>query len=118
MSLRTKQTLSVATGAAPTFTAATVSDTMGRDGSTLFAVYRSVHASSHTVTVVTPGNDPFGVAFADKAYTLGAGTGAGNIVPTDIWIPLIKEFQDPITGLITITVDSSATAVTMAVVER
>lgn len=117
MSLRTKQTLSVSTGAAPTFTAATTSDTMA-PGSNVFAVYRSVHSSSHTVTVVTPGEDPFGQAYPDKAYTLAAGTGAGNIVPSEIWIPLTKAMQDPTTGLVTVTVDSSATGVTMAVVER
>lgn len=117
MSLRVKQTLSVATGAAPSFAAATVSDTVA-PAPNVWVVYRSVHSASHTVTVVTPGNDPFGVAYADKAYTLAAGGGAGNIVPSEIWIPLIKEFQDPTTGVVTITVDSSATAVTLAVVER
>jgi len=113
MSLRTKQTLSVATGAAPTFTAATVSDTM-RPGSNVFAVYRSTHSGTHVVTVVTPGNDPFGVAYADKTYNLAI----GSTTMQEVWIPLIKEFQDPTTGLVTITVDDSATAVTMAVVER
>lgn len=117
MSVRTKQTLSVATGAAPTFAAATISDTM-LPGNNVWAVYRSVHSASHQVVVVTPGNDPFGVAYADKAYTLAAGGGAGNIVPSEVWIPLIREFQDPTTGYVTITVDSSATAVTLAVVER
>lgn len=117
MSLRTKQTLSVATGAAPTFTAATVSDTMA-PAPNVFAVYRSVHSSSHTVTVITPGNDAFGVAIPDKAYTLAAGGGAGNIVPSEVWIPLIKEMQDPSTGLVTITVDALATGVSVAVVER
>jgi hypothetical protein len=117
MSLRTKQTLSVSTGAAPTFAAATVSDTMA-PAPNVFAVYRSVHSASHTVTVVTPGTDAFGVAHEDKAYTLAAGGGAGNIVPSEIWIPLIKEMQDPTTRVVTILVDSSATGVTLAVVER
>lgn len=117
MSLRTKQTLSVSTGAGPTFTAATASDTMARDGGTLWAEYRSVHSAATTVTLVTPGNDAFGVAIPDKAYTLAAGGGAGNIVPSEIRIPLIKEAQDPSTGLITITT-SQQTGVTMAVVER
>lgn len=117
MSVRSKQTLAVATGAGPTFSAATVSDTM-LPGNNVWAEYRSVHSGAHTLTVITPGNDPFGVAYADKVYTLAAGGGAGNIVPSEIRIPLIKEFQDPTTGYVTITVDSSATAVTMAVVER
>jgi hypothetical protein len=83
----------------------------------VWAEYRSVSAASATITVVTPGNDPFGQAYPDKTYTLAAGGGAGNIVPSEIRIPLIKEFQDPTTGLVTITV-SPTTSVTMAVVER
>jgi hypothetical protein len=112
MSLRTKQTLSVATGAAPTFTAATASDTMA-PGNNVFAVYRNASASTVTVTVVTPGNDPFGTAYTDKAYSLAD----GSTTPTERWIPLIKEMQDPSTGLVTITCDP-ITNVTLAVVER
>lgn len=116
MSLRTKQTLSVATGAGPTFTAATASDTMLPEAH-VWVEYRSVHSAATTVTVVTPGNDPYGVAVPDKAYTLAAGGGAGNIVPSELRIPLIKDMQDPSTGLATITT-SQQTGVTMAVVER
>jgi hypothetical protein len=114
MSLRTRQTLSVSTGAGPTFTAATASDTMA-PANNVWVEYRSTHSAATTVTVITPGNDPFGVAFADKAYTLAAGSGAGNIVPSEIRIPLIKEMQSD--GLVTITT-SQQTLVTMAVVER
>jgi hypothetical protein len=119
MSLRTKQTLSVSTGAGPTFTAATVSDTMA-PGNIVWAEYRNTDVNPKTITVVTPGNDAFGVAVPDKAYTLAAGTGAGNIVPSEIRIPLIKEMQDPTTGLVTINVSGTGgvTGVTMAVVER
>lgn len=116
MSLRTKQTLSVSTGAGPTFTAATASDTVA-PAPNVWVEYRSVHSAATTVTVITPGNDAFGVAIPDKAYTLAAGGGAGNIVPSEVRIPLIKEMQDPTTGLVTITT-SQQTAVTMAVVER
>lgn len=114
MSLRTKQTLSVATGAGPTFTAATASDTMA-PGPGVWVEYRSVHSAATAVTVITPGNDPFGVAHEDKEYTLAAGGGAGNIVPSEIRIPLIKEMQSG--GLVTITTDQQV-GVTMAVVER
>jgi len=117
MTLRTKQTLAVSTGAGPTFAAATASDTVA-PGNNVWAEYRNTDSVSKTITVVTPGNDPFGVAFADKAYTLAAGGGAGNIVPSEIRIPLIKEFQDPTTGLVTITTGVAVTGVTMAVVER
>lgn len=116
MSLRTKQTLSVATGAGPTFSAATASDTVLPEPR-VWVEYRSVSAASSTITVVTPGNDPFGQAYPDKTYTLPAGGGAGNIVPSEIRIPLIPEMQDPTTGVVTITC-SPTTGVTMAVVER
>jgi hypothetical protein len=117
MTLRTKQTLAVATGSGPTFSAATVSDTM-LPGERVWAEYRNTDSVSKTITVVTPGDDPFGVAYADKAYTLAAGGGAGNIVPSEIRIPLIKQFQDPTTGYVTITTGIAVTGVTMAVVER
>lgn len=116
MSLRTKQTLSVSTGAGPTFTAATASDTMA-PGPNVWVEYRSVHSAATTLTLVTPGTDPFGTAYPEKEYTLAAGGGAGNIVPSEIRIPLIKAMQDPSTGLATITT-SQQTGVTMAVVER
>ncbi len=116
MSLRTKQTLAVSTGAGPTFTAATASDTMLPEPR-VWAEYRSVSASTATITVITPGTDAFGVAIPDKVYTLAAGGGAGNIVPSELRIPLIREMQDPSTGLATITC-SPTTSVTMAVVER
>lgn len=116
MTLRVKQTLSVATGTGPTFSAATASDTVA-PAPNVWVEYRSVNAASTTVIVVTPGNDPFGVAYADKSYTLAAGGGAGNIVPSEIRVPLIKEFQDPSTGVVTITT-SQQSGVTMAVVER
>jgi hypothetical protein len=118
MSLRTKQTLSVSTGAGPTFTAATASDTM-QPGNNVWAEYRSVSASTATITVVMPTALTLetGVDYPDKVYTLAAGGGAGNIVPSELRIPLIKIFQDGSTGLVTITC-SPTTSVTMAVVER
>jgi hypothetical protein len=116
MSLRTKQTLSVSTGAGPTFAAATASDTVA-PAPNVWVEYRSVHSAATTVIVVTPGTDAFGVAHEDKSYTLAAGGGAGNIVPSEIRIPLIKEMQDPTTRVVTITT-SQQVGVTMAVVER
>lgn len=116
MSLRTKQTLSVSTGAGPTFTAATASDTMA-PGPNVWVEYRSVHSAATAVTLVVPGNLATGVAYPDKEYTLAAGSGAGNIVPSEIRIPLEKFAMDASTGLVTITTDQQ-TGVTMAVVER
>lgn len=114
MSLRTKQTLSVSTGAGPTFTAATASDTMA-PGPNVWVEYRSVHSAATTLTLITPGNDPFGQAYVDKEYTLAAGGGAGNIVPSEIRIPLTKDMQAD--GVVTITTSQQA-GVTVAVVER
>lgn len=111
MSLRAKHTLTVA-GTRPTLAAATVSDTVPV-GDRLFAVYRSTHTGAHVVTVVVPGTLATGDAYPDKTYALGI----GSVTPTEVWIPLLKEYQDPATGVATITVDDSATAVLMAVVE-
>jgi hypothetical protein len=116
MTLRVKQTMTVASGAGPTFSAATASDTVA-PAPNVWVEYRSVFSGSTTLTVITPGSDPFGQAYPDKTYTLAAGGGAGNIVPSEIRIPLIKEMQDPSTGVVTITT-SQFVGVTMAVVER
>lgn len=110
MSLRSKHTLSVA-GTPPTFAAATASDTMPV-GDRLFAVYRSTHSATIDVTAVVPGNLATGVAYPDKVYTLAI----GNVTMQEVWIPLLKIYQDPTTGVATITT-SSQTAITMAVVE-
>lgn len=115
MSLRTKQTMSHA-GTAPTFAAATASDTMA-PAPNVFAVYRSVHSAATTVIAVVPGNVANGEPYPDKSYTLAAGGGAGNIVPSELWIPLDKFMQDPTTGVVTITT-SQQVGVTLAVIER
>lgn len=113
MSLRTKQTLSVASGAAPTFTAAAASDTMA-PGRNVFAVYRSTHSVQCDVTVVIPGNLDTGVAYPDKVYSLEV----GNVTMQELWIPLEKFMQDPTTSLVTITTEIQNATITMAVVER
>lgn len=113
MSLRTKQTLSVSTGAAPTFTAATASDTMA-PGPNVFAVYRSTHTVQCDVTVVVPGNLATGDAYPDKVYDLAI----GSVTMQERWIPLEKFMMDPSTGLVTITTEIQNAAITMAVVER
>lgn len=113
MSLRTKQTLSVSTGAGPTFTAATASDTMA-PGPGVFAVYRSTHTVQSDVTVVVPGTLESGVAYPDKVYDLPI----GSVTMQELWIPLEKFMQDPSTGLVTITTEVQDATITMAVVER
>lgn len=118
MTLRTKQNLAVATGAGPTFAAAAASDTMPV-GERLWVEYRSTHSAATTLTVVMPAALTLetGVDYPDKVYTLAAGGGAGNIVPSEIRIPLLKLFQDGTTGVATITT-SQQTLVTLAVMER
>lgn len=103
MALKTTQAITV-TGTAPTFAAATVSDTFNPGG---FAVYKNGGGSSITVTVVIPGNLASGDAIPDKVYTIAAGAEA--------WIPLLQYYQDTTTGLITITA-SGVTSVTSAAV--
>lgn len=111
MSLRAKQTITP-TGTAPTFSAATASDTMPV-GPGLFAVYRSTHSATILVTAVVPGTVANGEPYPDKAYTMAI----GSVTPQELWIPLEKYQQDPTTGVATVTC-APITAVTMAVVER
>lgn len=112
MSLRAKNTI-VMTGTAPTYAAATASDTMPV-GERLFAVYKSTHTVASTVTAVVPGTLATGDAYPDKVYTLAI----GSVTPQELWIPLIKELQDPTTGVATITTSVQNATITMAVVER
>ncbi len=112
MSLRTKQTINVNTGAAPTFTAVTASDTVPV-GDRLFAVLRSTHTTTIGAVVTVPGDLATGDAYPDKTYTIGI----GSVTMAEVWIPLIKTYQDPTTGVATI-VCTPTTTVTLAVVER
>lgn len=112
MSLRQPSSI-VPAGTAPTFAAATASDTMAVDGDRLFAVYRSTHSATIAVTAVVPGNLATGDAYPDKVYTVPI----GSVTMAEVWIPLLKEYLDPATQLATITC-SPLTTVTMAVVRR
>jgi hypothetical protein len=114
MSLRTKQTMSVA-GTPPTFAAVTASDTMPV-GDRLFAVYRSTHTVQCDVIVVMPtaltletGDD-----YPNKTYSLAI----GSVTMQELWIPLLKLYQDGTTGVATITTELQDATITMAVVER
>lgn len=111
MSLRTKQTISTA-GTAPTFTAATASDTMPV-GDRLWVEYRSTHTTTITVTVTQHEVLENGDTAPVKVYTIPI----GSVTPAEIRIPLWKSYQDSATGVATITC-SPITTVTMAVVER
>ncbi|WP_406527382.1 hypothetical protein [Streptomyces sp. I8-5] len=103
----------VAAGTAPTFGAASASDTAEvGNGYNTFAVYRNSGAASVTVTVAAPGNTSYGEPNPDPDFTLG--DGSSN--PTEAWVPLRKEYDaGDGSGRATITV-SPATNVTVAIV--
>lgn len=96
------------TGALPTFTAASTSDTAEiGNGHNTFIVYRNTNGAIRAMNVVVPGNTFFGLAQPDNTVSVPATTG-------EKWIPLRKEYDDG-TGRATITV-ADATGVTVAVV--
>ncbi|MCX4912807.1 hypothetical protein [Streptomyces sp. NBC_00687] len=111
MSLRTTQII-VPAGTAPTFTAATASDTT-EVGDQLFAVYRSTHTATIDVTVIGKQVLENGDTAPNKVYTLAI----GNVTMQEKWIPLYRSYLDPVTALATITTQSQAN-ITMAVVRR
>lgn len=103
----------VAAGTAPTFVAASTSDTVEvGNGNNTFLVYRNTDASTEAITVVIPGTLVSGDAFPDKVYTIAA----GNVTTAEVWIPLRKEYDaGDGTGRATVTM-VSATGITVAVV--
>lgn len=99
-------------GTAPNFSlnTPTTSDTAayGTGGNT-FAVYRNTDGSPHTVTVVVPGNNNYGVANPDPTYVVAATNG-------ERWIPLRRDYDNGLgLGTATLTLDAT-TGVTVAVV--
>jgi hypothetical protein len=103
----------VAAGTAPTLGAAAASDTAEvGNGTNTFARYKNTSATVTTVTVVVPGTLITGDAFPDKAYSLAD----GSVTPTEVWIPLRKEYDAADgTGRCEITT-SNQTGITVAVV--
>lgn len=95
------------TGGAPTFQAAASGDTAAV-GTDYVLVVKNGDASSHTVTIATPGNLATGDAYPDKAYTVAAGG--------EQWVPLLSLYADPSDGLAHISYDAT-TSVTVAVVK-
>ncbi len=97
------------TGVAPTFGAASTSDTVAiGSGHNTFLVYKNTDASTEAITFAIPGNTFFGVAKQDNTVTIAATTG-------ELWVPLRKEYDDG-TGNATVTM-ASATGVTVAAVK-
>lgn len=114
MALYATQSVSTA-GTPPTFASVAASDTaVGGQGACL--IVRNTSASSINVTLVTPGNLGTGDAYPDHVVACGAGTGAGNVVPTEVWLPISADYTDPTTGLATVTY-SAQTNIKAAVVQ-
>lgn len=100
MALYTTQSISTA-GTPPTFNSVASTDTCN-GGQGVCLIVRNTSASSINVTLVTPGNLGTGDAYPDHVVACGAGTGSGNVVPTEVWLPITADYTDPSTGLATI----------------
>lgn len=105
MATLTTQTAPLA-GLTVTLASATAGGDKARTGDGLVLVVSNGDASSHTVTLATPGTVD-GLAIADRTVTVAAG---GLAV-----IPLSDIYRDPATGLATLTYDA-VTSVKVAAV--
>jgi hypothetical protein len=76
-------------------------------GAGLFLVVKNADASSHTVTLVTPGTVDGDLAIADRAVVVAA-------AKTEL-IPLTATYRNPSTGRANITYDA-VTSVSVAVI--
>lgn len=112
MALLTAQT-AAADGTAITFSAASASDTFANTGNERFVI-KNGSGSSINVTFDSPTTCEFAAA-ASSAHDLVVAVAAG----AETWVgPLsMARFNDPSTGLVTVTY-SSTTTVTVAVVRR
>jgi hypothetical protein len=94
------------TGLAVAFSAATSGGDTCATGSGLVLLVKNGDASSHSVTLATPGTVD-GLAIADRTVAVAAGVTA--------MIPLPDLYRDPATGLCSLTY-TAVTSVTVAVV--
>lgn len=99
-------------GTAPTFVAASVSDTASvGNGSDTFVVYKNSHATlTRTVNIEVPGTTDYGAPLPDPAI----------VVPAlgEVWIPLRREYRAiDGGGRVTITT-ADASNLTVAVVRH
>ena len=104
-------------GTAPTMGAKALSDTVEvGNGLNTFLRVRNSDAEAKVITVIVPGNTSYGSANPDPTFNLADGSGT----PTEVWIPLRKEYADPAVagvGRATVTISTgTATGVTAAVV--
>ena len=94
-------------GTAITFSAAAGGGDACATGSDVKLLIKNGDASSHTVTLVTPGTVDGDLAIADRAVTVAAGATVG--------VPVTDRYKDPTTGLASITYDA-VTSMTVAVI--
>ncbi|MEU2992588.1 hypothetical protein ABZ772_19870 [Streptomyces griseoincarnatus] len=99
-------TVAPLTGAAVTYTAAAGGGDTCQTGAGVLLLVKNDDASSHIVTLVTPGTVN-GLAIADRAIAVAAGT--------EVAIPVTSDYRNPATGRASITYDG-VTDVTVAVV--
>lgn len=105
MALLTTTDASGPTGAALSFSAASASDTLvGGQGVHLYV--NNTSGATRTVTLVTPETVEGALAVADRTVS--------SLTATIRKIPVPSRYNDPTTGLTTVTIDN-ATGVTYAV---
>jgi type IV secretory pathway TraG/TraD family ATPase VirD4 len=85
--------------------AASAGGDTAQTGAGVFLAVKNADASSHTVTLATPGTLDGDLAVADRAVVVAAGK-------TEL-IPLTSRYRDPATGRAAITYDA-VTSVTVA----
>lgn len=94
-------------GTTITFTAASAGGDACATGSDVKLLVKNGDASSHTVTLATPGTVDGDLAIADRAVTVAAGA--------TVAVPVTDRYRDPATGLASLTYDA-VTSVTVAVI--
>ena len=99
-------TVAPLTGGTVTFTAAASGGDTCQTGAGVLLLVRNEDASSHTVTLATPGTVN-GLEIADRAVVVAAGS--------EVAIPVTSDYRDSSTGRAAITYDG-VTSVTVAVV--
>lgn len=94
-------------GTAITFAAASGGGDACATGDGVKLLVKNGDASSHIVTLVTPGTVDGDLAIADRAVTVAAGA--------TVAVPVTDRYRDPATGLASLTYDG-VTSVTVAVI--
>jgi hypothetical protein len=102
MALLALQPITLA-GLAPVFGAVAASDTVtpGTRQAPRYLYYKNASGGALTVTVVIPGSGPGAVAVPDVPVSVPAGQ-------ERIIGPILDEYADPATGLVTVTTSTQA----------